>query len=322
MRLRPTELGVKGGLLVGALGCAFFATGYSNLFFLLLVFVVVLGVLGAVWSLTNLRGLTLRMAEPPLAEAGRPRSLRLELGLPRAHATAFDLAVGLELGGSCHELLHVPMAQAGEILTVTLPGLPRGRIGSWRWHLRSRHPFGLWRVVRTLPGTLPIHTYPRPESGSGVGRARQSAGGAVLPLAAASAAMPEDGAGLRPFQPGDSMRRVHWRATARRGEPVVREDARPNDPAAVVWVDRHCSAEALEPRLSLAAAAVLAARRSRRPITVQSQGVTLVGDGSTASSDALLRWLAAAQPWTDAADPPIEQRPAAGERQFGEAGHG
>lgn len=31
--------------------------------------------------------------------------------------------------------------------------------------------------------------------------------------------------GVRPYQPGDPLRRMHWKATARRGEPMVREFA-------------------------------------------------------------------------------------------------
>ena len=30
-------------------------------------------------------------------------------------------------------------------------------------------------------------------------------------------------AGVRPFQPGDSRRRLHWRATARVGQPVSKK---------------------------------------------------------------------------------------------------
>ena len=53
--IRPTALGVKGVLLFVALELAFFATDYSNLFFLLLAFSSALGALGAAWSWQNLR---------------------------------------------------------------------------------------------------------------------------------------------------------------------------------------------------------------------------------------------------------------------------
>lgn len=45
-------------------------------------------------------------------------------------------------------------------------------------------------------------------------------------------------AGVRPFQPGDSLRRIHWRATARLGRPVSRrfEPARGRDMLLVVDV--------------------------------------------------------------------------------------
>jgi uncharacterized protein (DUF58 family) len=46
-------------------------------------------------------------------------------------------------------------------------------------------------------------------------------------------------AGVRPYTPGDSVRRIHWRATARLGEPVVKrfDPARERDVVIVLDVD-------------------------------------------------------------------------------------
>jgi uncharacterized protein (DUF58 family) len=296
VRLRPTELGLKGSLLGSALGVAFFASGYSNLFFLLLAFVVVLGVLGALWTVTNLRGSSLHAAEPPFAAAGQARTWQIELRLPRGRAAAFDLSIGLELGGSCHELLHVPLARSGERFAVNLPGLPRGQLATGRWHVRSRHPFGLWRAVRTLPCQTSILTYPQPAPFARLRAPQEPIAVGVTGTASTNAAAADDVAGLRPFRPGDAVGRIHWRATARRGEPVVRENQTATDDTVEVWVDRRCEPAALEPRLAAAAAAVLTARRARRALTLRSQAVVIASDGSTAQSDAQLRWLATAAP--------------------------
>lgn len=48
----------------------------------------------------------------------------------------------------------------------------------------------------------------------------------------------------RPFTPGDSVRRVHWRATAKSGELMVREDSRETTPELTILMD--CSAERWE----------------------------------------------------------------------------
>lgn len=42
----------------------------------------------------------------------------------------------------------------------------------------------------------------------------------------------------RPYAAGDSMRRIHWRATAHRGEIMVRQEERESTPEALVMIDR------------------------------------------------------------------------------------
>ncbi|MFT4234853.1 MAG: DUF58 domain-containing protein, partial [Microbacterium sp.] len=42
----------------------------------------------------------------------------------------------------------------------------------------------------------------------------------------------------RPYAPGDSMRRIHWRASARLGDLMVREEEQEASPAAVIVFDR------------------------------------------------------------------------------------
>ena len=42
----------------------------------------------------------------------------------------------------------------------------------------------------------------------------------------------------RPYVPGDSMRRIHWRATAHRDELMVRQEEQESTPEASVVIDR------------------------------------------------------------------------------------
>jgi uncharacterized protein (DUF58 family) len=44
--------------------------------------------------------------------------------------------------------------------------------------------------------------------------------------------------GTREYRPGDDVRRVHWRSTARRGELMVRQDEQPHQRRGVVVLDR------------------------------------------------------------------------------------
>src|SRR5687768_14066566 len=91
VRIRPTLLGAKGVLFLAAIALAFFATSYSNLFFLLLGFLCVLAALGALWAVANVRGVTVAVADLPQAPAGSARELRLRLGA--AGRPRFQLAV-------------------------------------------------------------------------------------------------------------------------------------------------------------------------------------------------------------------------------------
>ena len=97
-RVRPTGLGVKGLAFYAVLVGAYLASPYFNLFFLLLTFVTVLGLLNLLCNITNLRGATGGFDEPePVAaetegdlagwldDGGKPRfALRLELDVEGA----------------------------------------------------------------------------------------------------------------------------------------------------------------------------------------------------------------------------------------------
>jgi uncharacterized protein (DUF58 family) len=86
--------------------------------------------------------------------------------------------------------------------------------------------------------------------------------------------------GVRPYRPGDELRDVHWRTTARRGEVMVREyDTAPSPELALVveaWLPPNPTAvdrERLEGALSLAATIAATWRRAfDSPVTVAVPG--------------------------------------------------
>lgn len=113
---------------------------------------------------------------------------------------------------------------AGETAEVryTLPTYRRGRhqIGPLRWS--AGDPFGLFRIQGRLEALTAVTVYPRitplPELGLP----------SRLPMGelASRRSLFEDPAwlvGTRPYAPGDSMKRIHWAATARSGELVSRQ---------------------------------------------------------------------------------------------------
>jgi uncharacterized protein (DUF58 family) len=151
-----------------------------------------------------------------------------------------------------------------------------------RVFLRARDPFALFRWEEEFDRRLPLKAYPREElvrtllrphdtqvfSGNHV--AREKGEGIEF-------------ADLRPFVPGDRVRRVNWRASARRGELWVNEYHAERNADVVIFLDSF--AELGEPGAStlddaLRAAASLAARYLR-----QKDRVGFVSFGGT------LNWL-------------------------------
>ena len=298
MRIRPTELGCKGLMLLGALELAFLATSYSNLFFLLITFCCVLGALGIVWAITNLRAVEVALVDVPPAAAGAPRPVLVEL---RARGRgALDLAVELRLGRTAVEIAHRDHVDGVVRLAGELPPRARGIVPVTTVQLATRHPFGFFvarRVVR-IPA-LELVTHPAPHAGRANGSHgdagdRQAPNGDPAPSVA----------GLRPFRPGDAPNAVHWPATARRGTPIVKErDHEAGDRCDLV-LDRRGDGAPFEAALATATGLLLAAHAQGRSVRLRSQDTDLRLPPDRAGAHHGLRWLAAATPLPADAPPP------------------
>jgi len=282
--LRPTELGLKGVALVAALEVAFFATSYSNLFFLLLTFCGVIGGIAAVGALANLRGLRVVVEPVPFAAAGSPRQIVVHT---RGGRRRFDLALVLEGEDRKVDAGHVAIATGDGTHTATMAALPRGVLHATRLRVSSRHPFGLFQASRRYPVEIEVVTYPSPDAGDAAPRndVGPSIGAHDRGRVVAS---------LRPFRTGDALGAVHWKATARRGEPVVKECEPEGTERLDVVIDRRCSAEELETRLAAATDFVLNARDGDAPVTLRSQDWTQSVTVNGVGAHTALRRLAAA----------------------------
>jgi uncharacterized protein (DUF58 family) len=109
----------------------------------------------------------------------------------------------------------------------------------------------------------------------------------------------EDFYALRPYQTGDDLRRVHWPATARIDELMIRQDEVPWQGRVSVLADLRADVqtpESLELSLSAVASIIHAGWRDHRQVRVVATDGTDTGFGSGHHHlGAILEWLAGAE---------------------------
>jgi uncharacterized protein (DUF58 family) len=151
-----------------------------------------------------------------------------------------------------------------------------------RVHLRTSDPFGMFRHEAVLDRRQPLKVYPTEEGVRSLLRPSETQVFSGNHVARQKAAGIEF-ADIRQFVPGDRVRHVNWRATARRGELWVNEQHAERNADVVIFLDvfaeaRRGGRSTLDP--ALRAAASLAARYLR-----QRDRVGLVSFGG------MLNWL-------------------------------
>jgi uncharacterized protein (DUF58 family) len=117
-------------------------------------------------------------------------------------------------------------------LTYHVRSQVRGRHRLGPVSLRQEDPFGLTHVELVVrPRVVPLG--PGQPSGSGFG-----VEGEVPQMVALHG---EDDVSIRTYRDGDDLRKVHWPATAHRGELMVRQEDRPARRSAVLLLDARTS---------------------------------------------------------------------------------
>jgi len=112
-------------------------------------------------------------------------------------------------------------------------------------HFRFQDALGLLVYEGSLDRQMPLKVYPRGEVLRRLVRPRetQAFAGSQVPRTRGEGI---EFADLRPFVPGDRVRRVNWRATARRGEPWVNETHPERNSDVVIFLDTFVEARSEE----------------------------------------------------------------------------
>ncbi|WP_339460671.1 DUF58 domain-containing protein [Pseudomonas sp. EA_105y_Pfl2_R69] len=251
---------------------------YGLTFLLASVFVVAI-----LHTYRNLAGLILKAGSAPAVFVGEHASFRVRLeSSARAHQA-------VSLGWLPAELQTQDVAALGlSECQLSLPALRRGWLRPGRLRVESRFPLGILLAWSWVDLDLALLVYPRPIEGD-------------LPLAAGASEDQEEGnrahgqgvddyQGLKTYQPGDSKRRLHWKAYSRGQGLLVKDFASLSgrDPL----LDFAALSGDVEARLSLLCHWVLQLSARQQPFALSLPGCMLGVDSGEQHREDCLRALA------------------------------
>jgi uncharacterized protein (DUF58 family) len=291
--MRLTGRGI--GVLAGALGC--YAVGELAGFFVFraLAGVALAGVLVAVGAtLARPRVEIDRTVRPDRVDCGTPALATLVV---RNTSTRWQpgFAAGDRHGTRLHRIQVRPLAGgAAATYRYELPTSERGRIQVGPHVLRVLDPFDLVRRDLVMGDVTQLWVYPRRHALRPVhaGHPRHHHDGPVTdpPLRGSA-----DLRVVRQYVLGDEVRLLHWKATARTGQLMVREYTDPAQPLVTVVLDTRPSVlsaesfeDAVEVAASLLSASALAGQYCR---LITSTGTDLPARTGPAAARALLEEL-------------------------------
>jgi uncharacterized protein (DUF58 family) len=159
--------------------------------------------------------------------------LLLEVGLDNAGAARGPAWIAGNVAGRALDAGTGLVPRTGWRSEVVLAGLRRGPVGATGWSIVTSDPLGMWRGRRRCADKEVALVLPRFMSLTGRVEVRELESSVPSPRAGAGSEM----FGIREYRPGDSLRRIHWRSTARHGELVVREYQPPGLQVLGIMVD-------------------------------------------------------------------------------------
>ncbi len=263
----------------------------------------------AATGLTRLRLDVSRQLRPDRLHAGTPSVVELRVsnrGSRRTPLLHLRDVVG-ELGRAASVVLS-PLGPGEEVTAVySLPSDRRGRLSVGPLEVRVCDPFGLAGLSTPGAPVTALTIWPAVEevlAPTSLAGHRHDAGDP-----SGLAVNGEELYGLRPYVDGDDLRRVHWRASAKRDELVVRQDEQPGQGQVIVVLDVRSGVyqgDTFERAVSAAASVLVASARRGllvRLVTTASHdsgygGLSGAGGGGWANAgghdhlDAILEHLA------------------------------
>ena len=164
----------------------------------------------------------------------------------------------------------------------------RGVVALGGWRLETSDPLGLFRHGTRLEETAEVVVLP---TFAELGQAPQQRE-IEASLAARRAGAGTELFGVREYRPGDPLRRIHWRSSARHGELIVREFEPPGLRTLELLLDPDPpSPEAADQAARIAASEVWETLRAGGQAYLRAPGLRGTGPRESRSLWALLEWL-------------------------------
>lgn len=307
--LRPTRAGWLFFAITLGVGFAALNTG-NNLMYLVLSLMLAFLILSGVLSESSLRGIRVRRHLPRELYAGFDNKIVLEISNQQRRVAAFAVVVEdrretPEPDPSSPPRVFALRVGAGETLRRSYDYRPdrRGQIKFEKFRIFTRFPFGLFSKSLTISANQGALVFPALEPAPSLrnfGSKRDA--GERLSAPAGSGA---DAIGLRGYTPGDSLRRIHWRASMRRRSLLVREVESEHEVEVEVRLRTRGvqPGERFERSVGWAASEIAALLDAGSRVTLRTDD-DLIDAGSGARQRArLLAYLALVEPSGDSAQP-------------------
>lgn len=206
-----------------------------------------------------------RTARPPRLAVGEPCEIRLTARNGASRPTAVTtLEDDVGRFGTARLVLAPLAPRARCVATYSLPTPRRGVQHVGPLSCSVEDPFGLARRSTRDPSIITVMVLPRTWTLDGLPAAPGDEPEHGTHVLSSASTVDEEFAALRDYVPGDDIRRIHWRSTARRGAPVVRQFDVPWQRRTTVLVDQRPGVDEAAFERAVSAAASLLELVSRR----------------------------------------------------------
>jgi uncharacterized protein (DUF58 family) len=269
------------GLAVLIVGVILLAVGIVlqwSSFLLIGVGLLILLLVGLAWILRPSRLAIDRAIQPPRVPKGSPAIAVLTFA--NRGRRSVGVTVANQPFGDSPVRTVIPKVRRGErgMRTYRLPTRKRGIFDVGPVEVTRADPFELYRTSRRYGGVERIWVYPRI-----VGLRTLPTGQTRHMEGPTSDTSPQGNITfhrLRDYVPGDDLRLVHWRSSARTGKLVVKHNVDTSQPYTVVVLDLRphgYTAQSFEEAVDVAASVVVTNAGSKAPVELRCTDGTVIG---------------------------------------------